>query len=136
MNMDIEVLAAEYSTKTLLETQLAHNEFVIKTSEITRRNNSELIKIINTGEYKKDMNLKEIVDAGLKAYDKVSDSARLVRGLMYFVDGERYRLLRDDETFKYFKRKCFQEFKKLSDPEIIRQFKEEMGSYLPKKYQK
>ena len=136
MNIDIEALATEYSILTLLETRLAHNEFIIKTSDITQKKNSELIKIINKGELQDDMNLKSIVDSAIKTYDKVSDSARLLRGLMYYADGERYRLLRDEQTFRYFKRKCTQVFKKLSDPEIIKQYKEEMGSYLPKKYLK
>lgn len=135
MDLNTIILAVKYSEKSLLETQIAHGKFVIKVAEITRKNNSELIKIINSKDYKKDVNLKDIVDKTLKICDTVSDTVRFGRGWMYYIDGERYRAIRDEETFKYFKRKCFQEFKKLSDPKIIQQFKEEMGSYLPKKYQ-
>jgi hypothetical protein len=134
MNLDIITLAAEYSNTFLLETQLAHNELILTTAKIAQKNNSALIKIINSNEYKECVNLKEIVEEGIKAHDKISDSIRLGKGLMYFADGERYRLLRDEQTFKYFKHKCIQEFKKLSDPEIITQYKKQMGAYLPKKY--
>jgi hypothetical protein len=136
MNLNTTILATKYSTRNLLETQIAYEKFILEASQITQKNNSELIRSINTDEYNNHMNLKDIVDTSLKTYDKISDTIRLSRGLMYFVDGERYRLLHDEQTFKYFKRKCIQEFKKLSDPDIIRQYKEQMSSYLPKKYLK
>ena len=80
------------------------------------------------------MTLKDIVDAGTKAIGKITDGARLTKAMMYYADGERYRLFNDDNTYKYFKRRVIKEYEKIKDPKIIETFKENMRSYLPKKY--
>jgi hypothetical protein len=136
MVLETTILATEYSTATLLETQLAFGKFIENVALITQKNNSELIKNINTNEYKDGMALKEIVDDLLKIYTGAKDVLSFAKAKMYYADAEKYRIVGENNTYKYLKRQCIAKFEKIKNPELIQKFKEEMGSYLPKKYLK
>ncbi len=135
MELDQIIFTASYDPKVLLEIHQLYNKHLNNALEITNRNYFELIKIIKADEYKDDMNLKGIVDDLLKVYDDAKDVWTFVKAKSYYIDGEKYRGMGEDHTYKYLKRKCVEKFEKIRDPELIQKFKEEMGSYLPKKYQ-
>jgi len=136
MNLASITVASEYNKKTLLETQIEYDKFVEKAAQITEKNNSELIKNINGYGYKNDMSLKKIVDNLLEVYDNTKDKVIFAEARIYFLDAEKYKLIGEQHTFKYLKRKCVEKFERIKDPELIQKFKKEMGSYLPKKYLK
>lgn len=97
---------------------------------------SSLTKNINVDIRTNNVGLKEVVDVLIGAYTDTKEELIFVKAKLYFVDGEKYRLIGDQRSYNYFKRRCTEEFKKLKTPELIKQFKVEMGAYLPKKYLK
>lgn len=93
---------------------------------------ASLTKNINHDIQNNDVGLKEVVDVLVGVYSDAKEEIILAKAKLYYLDGEKYHLIGDQRTYNYFKRRVSEEFKKIKNPELIKQFKDEMGAYLPK----
>jgi hypothetical protein len=132
--------AMKHSENMFLKVQDAYSIYLAKVAELNTKCYDDLCasltKNINNNILEKGMGLKEVVDVLVEAYSDTKEELILVKAKLYYMDGEKYRLIGDQRSYNYFKRRCSEEFRKIKNSELIKQFKEQMGSYLPKKYVK
>lgn len=131
---------AKHSENMFSKVQNIHLMYLTKVADLnTECYNylcSSLTKNIKDNIQDKGVGLKEVVDVLVGVYSDTREELILVKAKLYYMDGEKYRLIGDQRSYSYFKKRCGEEFKKLKSPELIKQFQEKMGSYIPKKYAK
>jgi hypothetical protein len=140
MSSTILIEAMKHSESMFLKVHDAYAMYLVKVAELNTDCYNDLCvsltKNINNNILNRDVGLKEVVDVLVGIYSDTKEELIFVKAKLYYVDGEKYRLIGDSRSYNYFKRRCIEEFKKIKNPELVKQFKNEMISYLPKKYVK
>lgn len=88
-----------------------------------------------------DVGLKEIkenigkgINSVVNGIQKGKDYTIFVKASHYHVDGKKYKGLKDDKVYKFFKKCVKEEYKKIKNPEVKQLFEDKLGDFLPKSY--
>ena len=132
------IKAIKYEESMFLKLQDTYSMYLTKVVELNTKCCNDLrgslTKNINEDAQNNNVGLNEVVDVLVGAYLDVKEGMIFAKAKLYYLDGEKYRIIGDQRSYNYFKKRCAEEFKKIKNPELIKQFKEEMGSYLSKKH--
>ncbi|MFA6073597.1 MAG: hypothetical protein WC758_05805 [Candidatus Woesearchaeota archaeon] len=110
-----------------------HKNYLEQVVDLYKEQHEDLKKYMNRDAHINQVGLKEVVDTFIDICNSAKEEIHFAKAKLYYMDGEKYRLMDDQRSYNYFKKRCKEEFKKITDPEIIQKFKVEFGDYLPKK---
>ena len=79
------------------------------------------------------MGLDKILDIVSDLKDKAGDKLHSTKAKRYYDQGEIYRTIGEAKIYEVFRKRCREEYSKISDPAVKKEVKDYIAKYLQRK---